>query len=178
MTDDSYVEQFNQEGNGYIGCSAEELDEREKMFLSILEMDKQNLKKLQQKIKREEQELSYVREARKYLSNITTENFLYVEKMEKSKYIGNPAKIYGYSSTDFKKYVVYKFSVYQANAKDNTKARTLKLQSGDYTFDMKSNLMKDILESIKKNNIKKVYLAEDVKIAEKQLEKAGVTIIK
>ena len=39
-------------------------------------------------------------------------------------------------------------------------------------------MMADMVKCIKQNNIKKVYLEKDVKIAEKQLEKVGVIIIK
>lgn len=178
MKNESYVDLLSSESNKYIGCGEEELIARENLLLSSIEMDSQDLKKLQLQIQRLEQDLSKVREAKKYVNSIAIEKFICIEKKEKSKYVGSPDKHCAYTSSDFKSYVVYNFAVYQANAKDNTKARKIVLQSGDYTFDMKSNMMADMLKCIKQHNIKKVYLKDGVKIAEKQLEKAGVTIIK
>lgn len=91
-------------------------------------------------------------------------------KDKKSRRVGNSDKV--------KYYVAYDFAVYQVNASDNTKARKKLFQSDYYDFENKPNMMADMVKCIKQNNIKKVYLEQDVKIAEKQLEKVGVTIIK
>ena len=170
LLDESFIDKFNKEGNGYIGCSKEEL-ENKKMFLEAWKADnKEQINVLTEQLNKFKQELAYVNEAKKYVNNIAIETCIYVEKTKKSRYVGNSDKV--------KYYVAYDFVVYQANASDNTKARKKLFQSNYYAFDMKSNMIADMLKCIKQNNIKKVYLEKDVKIAEKQLEKVGVTIIK
>lgn len=206
--DDYFIDQFNKEDNGYIGCSQEELGKREmllerlivdnqeqikelteqfnklkdsnigcingknkKMLLEAWRKDNQaHINALTEELNKFKQELAYVNEAKKYVNKIAIETCIYVEKTKKSRRVGNSDKV--------KYYVAYDFVVYQANASDNTKARKKLFQSDYYASDMKSNMMSDMVKCIKQNNIKKVYLEQDVKIAEKQLEKVGVTIIK
>ena len=208
--DDYFIDQFNKEDNGYIGCSQEELGKREmllerliednqkqikdlteqfnklkndssyigcingknkKMFLEAWRKDNQaQINGLTEELNKFKQELAYVNEAKKYVNKIAIETCIYVEKTKKSRRVEN--------SSNVKYYVAYDFAVYQANASDNTKARKKLFQSDYYDFDNKSNMMADMVKCIKQNNIKKVYLEKDVKIAEKQLEKVGVTIIK
>lgn len=208
--DDYFIDQFNKEGNGYIGCSQEELGKREmllerlivdnqeqikslteqfnklkddssyigcingknkKMLLETWRKDNQaQINALTEELNKFKQELAYVNEAKKYVNKIAIETCIYVENTKKSRRVENSDKV--------KYYVAYDFAVYQSNVSDNTKARKKLFQSDYYASDMKSNMMSDMVKCIKQNNIKKVYLEQDVKIAEKQLEKVGVTIIK
>ena len=168
--------------NKYIGYSADELQQRENVlneqisyFLRQIEKEKQKIKELRTEMKAYQNDLDLVKEAKDSTDNVDLEFIIEVTKAIKSEYIGQKPSYY-YSPSDFKEYVVYNYSVFKVNAQDREKFRIFIGQSEYYKFNEKRDLNLAIMQDVKRYNVKKIYVANGVKIATKALEKLGCKI--
>lgn len=170
--------------NKYIGYSADELQQRENVlneqisyFLRQIEKEKQKIKELRTEMKAYQNDLDLVKEAKDSTDTdkVELEFIIEVTKAIKSEYIGQKPISY-FSPSAFKDYVVYNYSVFEVNAQDREKFRIFLGQSEYYKFNEKKDLNLAIMQDVKRYNVKKIYVADGVKIATKALEKLGCKI--
>lgn len=168
--------------NKYIGYSSEELKQRENLlnqqiscFVREIENEKQKIKEIKAQMKVYQSELDLVKEAKESTDKVELEFIIEVTKSTKGEYRGQKPISY-FSPSDFNDYVVYKYSVYKANAQDRHKFRTCIEQSEEYKSNVKKELNLAIMQDVKRYNVKKIYVAEGVKIATKEIEKLGCKI--
>ena len=124
-----------------------------------------------------QKKIALVNDAKTYCNSIEEENVIRVYGKTQTKYVGEAKAHYYYSKSDFKEYVVYYFVVESVNKDDNNKGRTVKSQSIEYLYKDKKIMTELMIESIKKYNIKKCYLYNNVKIAKSLFEKLGCKVI-
>lgn len=168
--------------NKYKGYSASELSQQENFlneqiiyFMREIEEEKNKIKKLRSMVKSYQNDLDLLKEAKDYTDKVELDYIIEVTKATKSEFIGQKPVSY-FSPSDFKDYVVYQYSVYKANAQDRHKYRICVETSGDYKFNEKKNLNLAIMQDVKRYNVKTIYVAREVKIATKALEKLGCKV--
>ena len=168
--------------NKYMGYSSEELKQRENLlnqqishFVREIENEKQKIKEIKAQMKAYQSELDLVKEAKESTDKVELEFIIEVTKTTKREYIGKIPVSY-YSPSNFKDYVVYQYSILKANAQDRQKFRIRIEKSGGYKFNEKKELNLAIMQDVKRYNVKKIYVADGVKIATKEIEKLGCKI--
>lgn len=168
--------------NKYMGYSFEELTQRENLlnqqisyFVREIESEKQKIKEIKAQMKAYQSELDLVKEAKESTDKVELEFIIEVTKSTKREYIGKTPVSY-YSPSNFKDYVVYQYSILKANAQDRQKFRTRIEKSDGYKFNEKKELNLAIMQDVKRYNVKKIYVADGIKIATKEIEKLGCKI--
>lgn len=170
--------------NDYIGHSEEELKGVEQSLVfsikgieSEINNYKEQILKLSKRKKELQKKIELVNEAKTYCNTIEEEYVIRVYSKTQTKYVGEEKKVYYYSRSDFKEYVIYYFVVESVNKEDNNKGRTIKTQSLEYVYKDKKIMTELMVDAIKQYNIKKCYLYNNVKVAKSLFEKLGCKVI-
>lgn len=154
--------------------AADELEsKRLQEQMKAIKQEQNAIKKEREKIQKCMQQI----EAEQQKSTVAQyENIIEIKKRTTARYVGPEQRRSYYYAGDWKPYKVYCFYVKQVNVLGAEKGSRMISESIQYLASEKSEFMLDVIETMQKYCVNKIYIADDVTVNSNALRKANKNV--